>query len=144
MASAKPQGAYEAAQAGVEICRRFFSFKEDIERGLGVPAIWYAEGALMVHPKLLEELRKQPDAEVLEVALTHCFVTKGCPARMEWGVAVVVANELNRHDRGLWYHKVERDIDDKRWIIVRQGRELERHYELCQARDAFGTRVRKL
>ena len=59
-------------------------------------------------------------------------------------VAVVVANELNRHDRGLWYHKVERDIDDKRWIIVREGRELERHCELCQARDAFGTRVRKL
>jgi hypothetical protein len=76
MASAKPRGAYKAAQAGVEIRRRFFSFKEDIERGLGVPAIWYADGALMVHPKLREELRQQPDAEVLETALTHCFVRK--------------------------------------------------------------------
>ena len=36
-------------------------------------------------------------------------------------VAVIVANELNRHDRGLWFYEVERHIDDKRWIIARKG-----------------------
>ena len=40
-------------------------------------------------------------------------------------VAFIVANELNRHDRGTWFYKVERHIDDKRWIIVREGRELD-------------------
>jgi hypothetical protein len=35
-------------------------------------------------------------------------------------VAVIVANELNRHDRGLWFYEVERHIDDKRWIIARK------------------------
>ena len=36
-------------------------------------------------------------------------------------VAVIVANELNRHDRGLWLYEVERHIDDKRWIIARKA-----------------------
>ena len=40
-------------------------------------------------------------------------------------VVVIVANELNGHDRGLWFHKVERHIDAKRWIIVRERRELD-------------------
>jgi hypothetical protein len=39
-------------------------------------------------------------------------------------VAVIVANELNRHDRGIWFYTVERQIEGKRWIIVRDGREL--------------------
>ena len=34
-------------------------------------------------------------------------------------VAVIVANDLSRHDRGLWFYEVERHIDDKRWIIAR-------------------------
>ena len=37
-------------------------------------------------------------------------------------VAVIVANELNRHDRGLWFYGVERHIDEKRWIIARNAR----------------------
>lgn len=40
-------------------------------------------------------------------------------------VAVIVANELNRHDRGIWLYRVERQIEGKRWIIVRDGRELD-------------------
>jgi hypothetical protein len=40
-------------------------------------------------------------------------------------VAVIVANELNRHNRGIWFYKVERHIEGKRWIIVREGRELD-------------------
>ncbi len=38
-------------------------------------------------------------------------------------VAVIVANELNRHDRGIRFYTVERQIEGKRWIIVRDGRE---------------------
>jgi len=55
----------------------FFAVIEEVEAKLGSPAIGIAsaEGVLMVHPKLEEELRKQPDADVLEVALTHCFIT---------------------------------------------------------------------
>ncbi len=53
-------------------------------------------------------------------------------------VAVIVANELNRHNRGIWFYTVERQIEGKRWIIVRDGRELDFvkcHCELRQARD---------
>ena len=28
-------------------------------------------------------------------------------------VAVIVANELNRHDRGMWFYKVERHTEGK-------------------------------
>jgi hypothetical protein len=54
-------------------------------------------------------------------------------------VAVIVANELNRHGRGMWFYRVERQIEGKRWVIVRNGRELdlvERYSELRQARRA--------
>jgi hypothetical protein len=37
-------------------------------------------------------------------------------------VAIIVANELNRHDRGLWFYEVERHIDDKRRFIARNAR----------------------
>lgn len=75
--SGKPQGSYKAATTGAEIRDRFFAVIEEVEAKLGSPAIGIAsaEGVLMVHPKLEEELRKQPDADVLEVALTHCFIT---------------------------------------------------------------------
>jgi hypothetical protein len=54
-------------------------------------------------------------------------------------VAVIVANELNRHGRGIWFHTVERQIEGKRWIIIRDVRKLdlvESRFELRQARDA--------
>ena len=38
-----------------------------------------------------------------------------------FGMAVIVANDLSRHDRGLWFYEVERHIDDKRWIIARKA-----------------------
>lgn len=82
--SRKPQGAYKAATAGAEIRGRFFAVIEEVEAKLGGLAIGIAsaEGVLMVHPKLEEELRKQPDADVLEVALTHCFVTTDARRRL--------------------------------------------------------------
>jgi hypothetical protein len=50
-------------------------------------------------------------------------------------VAFVLANELNRRDPGLWFYKVERHIDDKRWIIVREGREFYFRGAMCAVRD---------
>jgi hypothetical protein len=53
-------------------------------------------------------------------------------------VAAVVANELNRHDQGIWFYMVERQIEGKRWIIVRDDREsnpVESSSELGRARD---------
>ena len=34
--------------------------------------------------------------------------------------AVIVANELNRRNRGMWSYRLERHIEGKRWIVVRQ------------------------
>jgi hypothetical protein len=39
-------------------------------------------------------------------------------------VAVIIANELNRHNRGMWLYTVERQMESKRWIIVRDDREM--------------------
>jgi hypothetical protein len=82
--SRKPQGAYKAATTGAQIRDRFFTVVEEVEAKLGGLAIGIAsaEGVLMVHPKLKEELRKQPDADVLEVALTYCFVTTDSRRRL--------------------------------------------------------------
>jgi hypothetical protein len=56
-------------------------------------------------------------------------------------VAVIVANELNRHDRGIWFYTVERQIEGKRWIIVRDGRELDFGKCHCELRQAPQTTV---
>src|SRR5262249_123918 len=76
--SGKPQGPYKAAIAGAEIRRRFFALVEEVEANLGVQAVAIAgaEGVRMVHPKLSEEIRKQPDADVLEIAFKHVFMRK--------------------------------------------------------------------
>jgi hypothetical protein len=91
--SRKPQGADKTAVAGAEIRQRFFTLVKEVEANLGGPALGIAsaEGVLMVHPKLQEELRKQPDAEVLEVALTHCFTTTDARQRLNEGWPLQVA-----------------------------------------------------
>jgi hypothetical protein len=35
-------------------------------------------------------------------------------------VAAIVANDLNRHDRGMWSYHIERHIEGRRWTIVRK------------------------
>jgi hypothetical protein len=82
--SGKPRGPYKAAIAGAEIRRQFFALVEEVEASLGVHAVAIAsaEGVLMVHPKLSEEIRKQPNADVLEIAFTHCFLTKDARRRV--------------------------------------------------------------
>ena len=82
--SRKPQGAYKAATTGAQIRDRIFTVIEDVESKLGGLAIGVAsdKGMLMVHPKLEQELRRQPDADVLEPALTLCFVTTDARRRL--------------------------------------------------------------
>lgn len=82
--SRKPQGAHKAATTGAEIRGRIFTVIEEVEAKLGGPAIGIAraEGVLMVHPKLEEELRKQSDGDVLEPALTLCFITTDARRRV--------------------------------------------------------------
>ena len=58
-------------------------------------------------------------------------------------VAVIVANELNRHDRGIWFYTVERQIEGKRWIIVRDGRELDFGKCHCELRQAAADNGRR-
>ena len=42
--------------------------------------------------------------------------------------AVIVADQLNRRSRGLWLNKVERHIDQKRWVAFWEDRELVSSY----------------
>ena len=60
-------------------------------------------------------------------------------------VAVIVANELNRRGRGLWFYKVEHHIDHRRRIAVREDRQFDlsnaiANYYAKRGR-AFGERV---
>jgi hypothetical protein len=72
-----------------------------------------------------------PDRAALRTARAQEFLESEMDGRAEpFGmpftnreVAVILANELNGHDPGLWFYKVKRHINDKRWIIVREGRE---------------------
>jgi hypothetical protein len=41
------------------------------------------------------------------------------------GVAVIVANELNGRARGVRFYKVERHIDNRRWITLREARQFD-------------------
>lgn len=92
--SGKPQGAYKAATHGAEIRGRFFSVVERTEAELDAPAIGIAtaEGVLMVHPKLQEELRKQPDADILALALTYCIITADARRQLNEAWPAQVAN----------------------------------------------------
>jgi len=71
----KAQGPSQMAEYGTELRRQFFALLEEVEANLGGLAVGIvgAEGVLMVHPKLMEEIRKQPG---LEIALNHCFITR--------------------------------------------------------------------
>ncbi len=70
----KPKSATQSAQAGAEIRQRLLLLVHKVEAATGWPAaIVPREGVLMVHPKLYEEIRKQPDKDILEPVIDLCF-----------------------------------------------------------------------
>jgi hypothetical protein len=73
----KPRGAAKSAALGAETRQRVFSVIETVEAELNQLAVVIAQdtGVLMMHPKLIEEVRKHPDREIIEHALTLCFST---------------------------------------------------------------------
>jgi hypothetical protein len=77
MIKVEPLSPAESAELGAEIRQRLMSLLDKVEGKIGQPAVALAEkeGVLMTHPKLLEEIRTQPDGEVLEAALGMCFPT---------------------------------------------------------------------
>jgi hypothetical protein len=96
----RPQGAYKMAVHGAELRRQFFALVEEVEANLGGRAVGIAqrEGVLMVHPKLEEEIRKQPDAGALEIALGHCFITKDARRRFNEGWPSLVARYRGKNN----------------------------------------------
>jgi hypothetical protein len=75
--SKKPKGGAKSAALGAETRKRVFSVIETVEVELKQLAVVVAQdtGMLMIHPKLIEEVRKHPDREIIEPALPLCFPT---------------------------------------------------------------------
>jgi hypothetical protein len=75
--SKKPKSGAQSAAIGAETRERVFSIIEMVEAEVNQLAVVIAQdrGALMIHPKLIEEVRKQSDAEIIERALYLCFPT---------------------------------------------------------------------
>jgi hypothetical protein len=75
--SKKPKGGAESAAIGAWTRQCVFSVIETVEAELNQLAVVVAQdaGALMIHPKLIEEIRKNPDREMIEHALPLCFPT---------------------------------------------------------------------
>src|ERR1700730_7054322 len=75
--SREPKGCFVAATSGADRRSQLFSVVDRLEREMGQLVIAYAEkeGVLMTHPRLTDELRKRPDGQVLDHAITLCFVT---------------------------------------------------------------------
>jgi hypothetical protein len=73
--SKKPKSGAQSAGIGAETRERVFSIIEMVEAEVNQLAVVIAQdrGALMIHPKLIEEVRNQSDAEIIERALYLCF-----------------------------------------------------------------------
>jgi hypothetical protein len=82
--SREPRGCLEAAASGADIRSRLFSVVDRLEAEMGQLVIAYAEkeGVLMTHPRLTQELRKRPDGQVLDPAITLCFITPTAITRL--------------------------------------------------------------
>jgi hypothetical protein len=76
------------ALSGAKTRERLISFVEQVESEIHQYAIAYVEkeGVLMVHPRLLETIRDQPDAFILEPDLYLAFPTPDAARRVndEW------------------------------------------------------------
>ncbi len=84
----EPKGAAESARFGAELRERLILLIEKTETEIGQLALGFAEkeGVMMVHPKLLDQIRQQPDCAILEPALYLCFPTTDARRRVnaEW------------------------------------------------------------
>lgn len=73
----KAKSGAESAALGAEERLRVFSVIETVEAELNQLAVAIAQdtGALMIHPKLIEEVRRHPDRERIEHVFPLCFPT---------------------------------------------------------------------
>src|ERR1700760_1332291 len=67
----------QSATIGAETRQRVFSIIEMVEAEINQLAVAIAQdtAVLMIHPKLIEEIRKRPDGGIIERALHLCFPT---------------------------------------------------------------------
>jgi len=89
----KPKSGAESAAMAAETRQQVFSVIGTVEAQIGQLAVVVAQdtGTLMIHPKLIEEIRRRPDQEIIEPALYLCFPTRNAsqllnvdwPARVE-------------------------------------------------------------
>ena len=71
----KPRGMAQSASLGAEIHQRVVSLAENVQAELGQRAfdVRPADGRMFVQPKLSEEIRRQPDRDIIEPAFELCF-----------------------------------------------------------------------
>jgi hypothetical protein len=90
--SKKPQGPHKMALLGAETRQQLLGFIEEVEAEIGQTAIGVAQdvGVMMVHPKLIERLRKEPHGDLFETALPLAFPTPDFSRRYneQWPSAV--------------------------------------------------------
>jgi hypothetical protein len=99
----KPFGGAKAAELGADIRRRLFTLIEQVEADLGGTAIGFVASddmAMMVHPKLREAIEPSPFRDVLNMALTFCFLTKKARRRVieTWPSTVAQYKGKNNSD----------------------------------------------
>src|SRR5438477_7746403 len=82
--SQEPEGCADAAASGADRRSRLLSVVDRLEAEMGQLVIAFAqkEGVLMTHPRLTEELQKLADGELLERAISLCFITPNATERL--------------------------------------------------------------
>jgi hypothetical protein len=82
--SQEPKSCAKAAASAADTRSRLFSVVDRLEAEMGqlVIALAQKEGVLMTHPRLTEELQKLPDGELLERAISLCFITPNAIERL--------------------------------------------------------------
>jgi len=73
--SKRVQDVATSASAGAGIRERVLSLVDKFEKETGEAAVLVAEGGMLTHPILLEQIRKQADGDLLETSVPVCFST---------------------------------------------------------------------
>jgi hypothetical protein len=71
--SLKPRGEIKSAALGAQLRNRVLSIIEQFEAQTGQQAIILAADGVLTHPKLRDEVQKQPDGTVIEPTIPLCF-----------------------------------------------------------------------